>query len=335
MPDSLLTGLLLVLLAGVLQGSFMLPSKVMRGWEWENYWLVFAFTAYLICPWLLAAATIPRLGEVYSGTTPASLVAVSCFGTAWGVGAVTFGLGVDAVGLALGFATILGIAATAGTVIPLLVNPPGHVSTSHALLITASLALMLIGVVICSFAGKWKEHHNSAENPKTYRRGILICVISGLLSACGNLGFNFGMDITRRAQNLGVPDHLATNALWTVLTFPLFLCNAGYALYLLKRNGTGKRFSSPDARRCLPLAISMGVIWMAGFALYGTGARKLGDFGPSLGWAILTGTMVAVANMEGIATGEWKGAPQSAKRQLFAGLVVLLVAIGGLGYANQ
>ena len=215
MPDSLASGLLLVLLAGVFQGSFMLPSKAMRGWAWENYWLVFAATAYLVCPWILALATIPRLKEVYLGATPASLVAIVVYGSAWGVGAVTFGLGVDAVGLALGFAVILGIAAAAGTLIPLIANPPRDLSGSQALIIAVSLALMLVGVAICSFAGKWKEQQDGAGTPQAYRRGILICVASGFLSACGNLGFAFGDEITRRAQALGVPDHLATNALWT------------------------------------------------------------------------------------------------------------------------
>lgn len=73
MHDSFLTGLVIVLAAGVLQGSFMYPTKWMKGWEWENYWLIFAAVAYLVSPWALA---------------------------------------------------ILGIAASAGAVIPLLVQPP-------------------------------------------------------------------------------------------------------------------------------------------------------------------------------------------------------------------
>jgi hypothetical protein len=195
MPESLFAGLSLVLVAGVFQGSFMLPSKAMRGWAWENYCLIFAFTTYLICPGLLAIAIIPHVSEVSLGATPASLATVIIFGAAWGVGAVTFGLVVEAVGLALGFAIILGIAATAGTLI--------------------------------------------------------------------------------------------------------------------------------------------GVMWMAGFAFYGAGVRKLGDLGPSRGWAILMSTMVLVAKAQGLATGEWKGAPSRAKRQLSAGLLFLLAAIAGLGYANQ
>jgi L-rhamnose-H+ transport protein len=79
----------------------MLPSKWMKGWSWENYWLLFAVTAYLVCPWLLALATIPRLLDVYGSVTPSSLALVETFGVCWGVGAITFGLGVEALGIAL------------------------------------------------------------------------------------------------------------------------------------------------------------------------------------------------------------------------------------------
>ena len=50
MTDSMQSGLVFILLAGVCQGSFMLPVKWMRNWAWENYWIIFAATAYLIAP---------------------------------------------------------------------------------------------------------------------------------------------------------------------------------------------------------------------------------------------------------------------------------------------
>ncbi len=59
----------------------MLPTKWIRGWVWENYWLIFASTAYLVCPWILALATIPRLFEVYAGAGPDSLLSVAIYGT--------------------------------------------------------------------------------------------------------------------------------------------------------------------------------------------------------------------------------------------------------------
>lgn len=335
MSDDLLIGLGIVLLAGLFQGSFMLPSKWMSGWSWENYWLIFAAAAYLVCPWLLALATIPDLLDVYRGASIGSVVWVILFGMGWGIGAVTFGLGVEAIGLSLGFAVILGVAATSGTLIPLLVRPPSDFSASQGVVTAASLAVMLLGVAVCSFAGRWKEGSTSTPRRSSYRLGLTICILSGLLSSCGNLGFAFGEVIYSRAAGPGVPAHLAPNALWPLLTPPLFLCNAGYAVYLLRRDRTGRNYRDARSARNAVFAILMGVLWMAGMALYGIGANRLGRLGPSLGWAILMSSMVLVANALGVLSGEWRSAPARAVRQLAAGLALLLLAITGLGYANS
>ncbi len=335
MSQDLLLGLAIVLLAGVFQGSFMLPSKWMGGWSWENYWLIFAATAYLLCPWLLATATIPDLLGVYRDVSAGVVLQVVLFGVGWGIGAVTFGLGVDAIGLALGFAVILGVAATSGTLIPLLVRPPSGFTMAQGIVTASALAVMLLGVAVCSFAGRWKEGEAAATRRNAYRIGLTICILSGLLSACGNLGFAFGEEIYRRAVGPDVPSHLAPNALWPVLTPPLFLCNAGYALLLLRKNGTTRNFRDRRSLRNGGFAVLMGVLWMAGMALYGIGAERLGSLGPSLGWAILMSSMVLVANALGVLFGEWRAAPRRALWQLTAGLALLLVAIAGLGYANS
>lgn len=248
------TGLAVVLAAGFFQGAFMAPSKWIRGWAWENYWLLFAITAYLICPWTLALATIPRLFDIYAASPASAIGAAFLFGAGWGIGAVTFGLGVEALGLALGFAVILGVAATCGALIPLFFSP---FTGTQAAIIAISLAVMLAGVAVCSFAGKWKE---TGAGPRSYQRGLLICIASGVLSSCGNLGFAFGGAITEKAQAFGVAQATAPNVLWTLLTFPLFLCNAGFALYLLTRNGTGSKFRARTGMNGV-LAVSMGVMW--------------------------------------------------------------------------
>lgn len=84
MTESLRAGMALILLAGACQGGFMLPSKAMRNWAWENYWLIFATTAYLISPWLLAFATITNLFKIYSGASTSTLAAIATFGCKWG-----------------------------------------------------------------------------------------------------------------------------------------------------------------------------------------------------------------------------------------------------------
>lgn len=331
MPDSRLAGLAAVLIAGVLQGSFMLPMKWARHWAWENTWLVFASIAYLICPWTVVLVSMPQIFDIYAATSTGTLLGTIAFGVGWGVGAITFGLGVDALGMALGFAVILGTSAVTGTLVPLLVLPQAAWPASRILLTALSLLLMLAGVAVCSFAGKWKEKESRGGS---YARGVGLCVFSGLLSSFGNLGFVFGSEIIEKAQALGAPAHMAPNALWALMTSILFLCNAGFAILLMRRNGTGALLRKPGTGAYYIYGALMGMMWMGGFVFYGPGARALGDLGPSLGWAMLMSTMVMAANLLGLATGEWAGAPGAAKRRLAMGMAVLLAAIVGLGYSN-
>jgi L-rhamnose-H+ transport protein len=333
MPEALLAGLILVFGGGALQGSFMAPTKWIRGWAWENYWLLFAFTAYLIAPWWLAWATVPRLFEIYAGSTPAALVSVAIFGMIWGVGALMFGLGVDALGMAVGFAIILGVATTVGTLIPLIAQPPPNFSLHQLLLTLLCLGIMLAGVIACSFAGKWQESELSRKGH--YLRGVVICVASGVFSAFGNLGLTFAGEITKRALALGVPEANAPNAVWTLLTLPLFLCNSGYSLFLLRKNRTGARFRLSGNAGNYLLALSMGALWMGGLALYGSGTRKLGAVGTSLGFAIFMSSTVLIASTLGIVTGEWRNAPAKSVKQMGFGVMLLLIAICSLAAMNQ
>ena len=333
MSEPSFAGLIFVFGGGILQGSFMAPTKWIRNWAWENYWLLFSLTAYLITPWWLAWVTVPRLFEIYAGSTPAALVSVGFFGAIWGIGALTFGLGVEALGMAVGFAIILGVATTVGSLIPLIAQPPPNFSFEQLLLTLLCLGVMLAGVVACSFAGKWQESGLSRKGH--YSRGVLICVASGVFSAFGNLGLTFAGEITKRALALGVPEATAPNAVWTLLTLPLFLCNFGYSLFLLRKNRTGKGFRILARPWNYLLALSMGLLWMGGLALYGSGTRKLGAVGTSLGFAIFMSSTVLIASTLGIVTGEWRNAPAKAMKQMGFGVVLLLIAICSLAGMNQ
>lgn len=327
------SGWLYILAAGVFQGSFMLPMKWTKGWAWENSWLIFATTAYLICPWLFVLLTVPEAASTYAAVSGGRIAAVMAMGLLWGFGALTFGLGVDAVGLSIGFAVIIGVASCSGTLIPLLISAvrPSAASMTVTLI---SLVVMLAGVAICSLAGRWKESTVGKQNG-SYRLGIFICIASGLLSSAGNLGFVLGQPIIEEAKQRGADPNFASNVVWALLTISLFICNSIYAGYRLLNNGTLERFRLHWPILNLACGIAMGTLWMLGFALYGAGTSRLGALGPSFGWAAMMSTVVLTANLLGIYTGEWKGAPSASLRKLWLGMGLLLAAMVGLGTANQ
>ena len=331
-------GYLLVLAAGLFQGSFMLPMKFTRGWAWENTWLVFSATAYLVWPWFLAALTLPHLGTAIASTSGRSLTLVALFGLGWGVGAVTFGLGVDKLGLALGFTIIIGLAASAGTLIPMVVFHPGKLGNRQGLFTIAALVLVLGGVGLCSWAGRLREpvqDISTGPSRHSFYSGLAICIASGVLSSCGNLGFAFGGEVVQRAIEQGAAESLAGNALWSVITLPLFACNAAYCVWLLRKQRTAALFLKAGTHRYWAFGALMGLLWIAGFACYAPGTRRLGLLGTSVGWSIMMSVMVITANLWGFLTGEWKGAGRSARQLLLGGVTALIIAICVVGYANS
>jgi len=241
-------------------------------------------------------------------------------------------------GLGLGFTIILGLAASAGTLIPLVVLYPEKLLQLLGLLTLTALLLVLGGIALCSWAGKLREVQQNTSQEKrksSFSLGVIICIASGLLSSCGNLGFAFGGEVIQRAIQQGAPESMAGNALWALITIPLFLVNAIYCVWLLKKHGTGGRFFESGTGVYWILAASMGLLWIAGFVCYAPGVRLLGPLGTSAGWAIMLSAMVITANLGGFLSGEWKGASPKAYGCLLSGVITLLLAIGVVGYANR
>jgi L-rhamnose-H+ transport protein len=331
-------GYLLVLAAGVCQGSFMLPMKFARRWAWENTWLVFSATAYLVWPWVFALLTLSHLGATFASISSRSMALVVLFGVGWGLGALTFGLGVDKLGIALGYTIIIGLAASAGSLIPLIVLSPEKMVQAQGRLMAAALLLVLCGIALCSWAGKLRRPEDVASigDPRhSFSLGLGICILSGLLSSCGNLGFAFGSEVVQKAIEHGAPESMAANSLWALLTVPLFLCNAGYCVWLLRKRHTVNQFFQAGTGRYWVLGGLMGFLWIAGFVCYAPGARRLGTLGTSVGWSMMMSMMVISANLWGFLTGEWRGASSRARQLLLSGVAILILAICIVGYANH
>src|SRR5579859_149186 len=117
--NSAIAGIFLLVLAGIMNGSFTLPMKFTRQWAWENTWLVWTTWALVIFPPVMTVLTVPHLHAVYSAVPAMVIITVAACGAGWGISQVFFGLAVDSVGIALAFSVILGISAAVGALVPL------------------------------------------------------------------------------------------------------------------------------------------------------------------------------------------------------------------------
>ena len=98
---------------------------------------------------------------------------------------------------------------------------------------------MLAGVALCSYAGKWRENQNVLSSERWhYLKGIIFCVIFGLLGATGNVGFVAGTGVVAVGHAQGLSSFATNSSVLAYLCIFLFTINAGYALVLLLRHSS-------------------------------------------------------------------------------------------------
>jgi L-rhamnose-H+ transport protein len=328
MPETT-AGLVLLVIAGAMNGSFTLPMKFARRWAWENTWLAYTIFALFVFPPVVTLLTVPNLRETYAATGYSLVLIVAAFGGGWGISQVFFGLAVDAIGIALAFSVILGISAAVGSLVPLIRFHSELVFTATGAGVLGGVAIVIAGVVIFAQAGRKREAAlgRGAAGRPSLGRGLLFATLSGLGSALINLGLAFGGPLLRAAERSGASPALAPNAIWLPLMVTGGIPNLLYCAHLLRKNGNWNRFRIAESGSYWWLAGMMAIFWFGSTLLYGVSTRKLGSLGVVLGWPSFMSLIVITACLWGVATGEWKAAGKQPLRLMWVGVATLVLAV--------
>jgi L-rhamnose-H+ transport protein len=334
-------GIIAAVISGALNGSFAVPMKRTTKWEWENVWLLYAVTAMIILPLIIALCTVPQLLAIYNDTPAKVLVRTFLFGIGWGLGSVTFGLGLHMAGLSLGYTILIGVIAVTGSLIPMLIHDPGSLLLPGGIVIILAMLVTIAGAALCGTAGAIREKEKQKEQTKQdksykFKWAFLVCIASGILSAMLNLAFDFGAPIAQIAETYLAEQSSAfraNNPVWLLILYGGFIPNFLYCAYLMIRKGSWKRYIESGTGSYWLWGILMGTVWMGCIVSYGVGASSLGKLGTTVGWLILMAVTVLVGNLWGVITGEWQQAPKKARRRMLQGFLLLVgsVMLVGLG----
>ncbi len=160
-------GIIFHFIGGFASGSFYMPYKKVKGWSWESFWIVGGLFSWLIVPPLAAYLTIPGFMDIIKASSSTVLASTFVMGLFWGIGGLTYGLGVRYLGVSLGSSIILGLCSFFGALVPAVYyyfNPKTGkdtiadlFGTSWGLMVMAGLVLCIIGIVICGKAGGMKD----------------------------------------------------------------------------------------------------------------------------------------------------------------------------------
>lgn len=253
-----LIGVFFHFVGGFASGSFYVPYKKVKSWAWESYWIIGGLFSWLIIPPIAAWITVPHFVEIIKEIPASTFWWTWFWGFLWGIGGLMYGLGMRYLGMSLGNSVLLGFTAVCGVLVPSIYynfHPATGKTTFNDLLSTpwcrivlTGVALCLIGIFVCGRAGIFKERELSDEKKKesikefSLVKGLIVCIVSGILSACFNYGIEAGAPMSDAANNLWKLSHpeAVTNFLYHNNT-PIHAGRAEHA-------GAG-RFHGPDFRR--------------------------------------------------------------------------------------
>jgi L-rhamnose-H+ transport protein len=372
-------GVLYHWLGGLASGSFYVPYRGVKHWAWETYWLVGGIFSWIIAPWVIALFLTNSLFSVLAQTPGRNLFWAFFFGLLWGVGGLTFGLTMRYLGLSLGMAIVMGLCAAFGTLMPPIFNGvfvSQVLNTTSGRTILLGILVCLIGIAIAGAAGISKERSMPAEAQQAaikefnLRKGILVAILSGVMSACFAYGLAAGDPIRELTVQKGTPPLWQGLPVLVVVLLGGFATNFLWTMLLNVRNRTGNQYVAPRLETEPPQPIEetaltgpttsiltsaptalmretvrvplgrnyllcalAGVTWYMQFFFYTMGETQMGAYKFS-SWTIHMASIIIFSTLWGIGLKEWKGAGRLSICLLSVGLAVLIGSTIIIGYGN-
>lgn len=353
-----LIGVLFHFLGGFASGSFYIPFKKVKEWNWETFWIVGGLFSWLIVPPVAAFFTIPDFYEIIRNTDAQKLGIIFIFGVLWGIGGLTYGLGVRYLGVSLGSSIILGLCMIFGSLLPSIyydIFPmkgkdtfTDLYSSEWGIIILIGLLVCIIGIAFCGKAGTLKEKEiNTTTNHKInneykFSLGLVVSIISGVLSACFNFGLEAGQSLSIivnenwKILHPGQGEFLyRNNIVYVVLLWGGFATNFIWCMILNTKNESFKNYFDkklPLTNNYIFSAIA-GTTWFLQFFFYGMGESKLGNGASS--WILHMAFIILIANFWGLVLKEWSAVSQKTKTTIITGIIIMIASVVIVGYGNS
>jgi L-rhamnose-H+ transport protein len=322
--------------AGLLNGSFAVPIKTARVWKFHHIWALHSLLAMVAMPWAVALYAVPNLRGILSSVPGRGWLILTALGLLFGLGSLLYGVAVDLLGIALGFAIQLGLSIVLGALELRLMSGSIALHTARDAVYLLGLALMVVGVVLCAQAGGAKSAQPGASGAR-FRKGLVIAIVGGILAPTLGLGIEYGTkllaaDPAGAAANRGFNNQIYLA--WAVFLSVSAIVQGGYCAYRVVNERATSVFVSPGARLDALQVLGMSTLWISSIYVYGRSVFALGRLGASLGWPIFIAFIILTSNAWGAILGEWKGAGRGPTRRMLVGSAVLILAAFLIGQGN-
>lgn len=364
---NVILGILFHSLGGGASGSWYMPFNWVKKWRWEIYWITGGIFSWLIMPFLAVQLTTPGWQEILHATSGSVIRNTYIMGLLWGIGGLTYGLAIRYLGMSLGNSVLLGITSVVGSLgLPILRNIPGVgdmipaglafsdlFGSTGGQIVLLGIAILLAGIILSGRAGIIKDRDignvkEGVNSEFSLTKGLIIAIISGVLSAFFSFGIDAGKEMSAFARSTAIELQypfltqegasfkylFENNIIFFVILWGGLTTNFIWSTVLILKNKTGSDFvdkKTPLLRNYLFCALA-GTTWFLQFFFYGMGETKIGNGASS--WTLHMATIILTANMWGFYRKEWKGVSKKSYNMILVGIGAILLSVIVIGVAK-
>lgn len=364
---NVILGILFHSLGGGASGSWYMPYNWVKKWRWEIYWITGGIFSWLIMPFLAVIFTIPNWQGIIQASGGSVIRNTYIMGLLWGIGGLTYGLAIRYLGMSLGNSVLLGITSVVGSLgLPVLRDIPGVAEiipgglaftdlfgSTGGRIVLLGIAILLAGIILSGRAGIRKDKDlgqvkEGVNSEFSLSKGLMIAIVSGVLSAFFSFGIDAGKEMAATARTLAVEQNYSfitqdganfkylfeNNIIFFVILWGGLTTNVIWTTALILKNKTGGDFTdkkAPLLSNYLFCALA-GTTWFLQFFFYGMGETKIGNGASS--WTLHMATIILTANLWGFYRKEWKGVSKKTYNMILMGIGAILLSVIVIGVAK-
>lgn len=312
---------LLFIIAGLLNGSFVIPARYVKNLTNEKIWFYHAIIGLAIIPWIILAFMLPGEVHNYLSLQPSILLFIILSGVIFGLGQVCFAYSIESIGIALSFTINIGIGLTIGSMFVIFYK--NVFFTTHGYLVTLAVFLILASLIIYYYAGK-NELLNKNQPNSHYHRTWLLASLTGLTSGLQNIAF---VIVAFNSTNV----FHTNNSFWF---WPPFLLAAAIPmalgfLYRIKESHVSQFIYANKVSffKNTVLIVVMGLFFTGSLALYSLGMSQLTHQQQIVGWPAFMVSIIFVSQLWGWLHRESSDITVKNKLNMSCSVALLVIAI--------
>jgi L-rhamnose-H+ transport protein len=347
MSETLLAGILITLLSGLIMGVSPAPLKLVRHFRYEHFGFVSMLVALVILPWTITLIYCPHPFAALREVDGLVLLKANLLAFCWGIAQVLALLCFVRIGVSLTYGILCSVGAAVGVIVPMIIKASGvfqegpDLFSVPGLVILLGTAVMVCGVVFASMAGAGREKLRSqsgndsqgAKHSGNFAVGLMMVITAGVLSVGWGFAFTYFQDpIIQAMKAHGAAAFPASIAVWAIALLGAALPNVLYPALLMTRNKSWRTLAADP--RDIALSITYGILFFVPSALLGEGMLRLGPLGASVGWGLVQGALILGGQALGFFSGEWRGVEGRPRRQIYIAVALLIAAMAIMASAK-